>query len=435
MAYIPRMEINGVVDTSKPVLTNLQNMANNSLTWLTWDTRLGKWRVILNRTASPSYSLTEADLIGSVSVTGSGINEIYNSVAVKFPNETLKGNTDEIILNIDEDDRYARELDNQLALEYSLCNNSIQAQFLGSIEMKQSRLDTIAQITVDWSWLERLSVGDVIELTLDQYDWNAKDFRIVKIEEFDDDDGAVYLSVTLIEYVATVYDDTGFTREERNRLNGIVPAETNICVIEKDDAATEDSLKELGFVTLDVAVTGVSSSAINSLYNGATQSGTMPFNTGTDYNIPAAPPYNCYINLEESAYSLQVMVTAPLGTMSFQTKIGGTVTERTGMFAYFPSTIQTLYSPTQNDNASTNIGAFTVLQDNTVDWQTQNTIIQITDAPAGTYAFYIYPLLTYDLDQEDTYYVFPYNYSCTDGASGFGATVTAYISRRGGTVA
>lgn len=234
MAFIPRMEINGVIDTGKSVLRNIEEMSDNSLVWTTWDPRLGKWRVVLNNTSVPTRTITEREIVGSVNLSGSGVDEIYNSVSVTFPNEELNGNKDQIVLNIDPNERTEKELDNQLNLTYKLCNNQIQAQFLGSIELKQSRLNDIIEFSVDYANID-LEPGEIFRLTLDQFDWFEERFRVITVEEIDGEEGEILLSVTALEYDGTVYSDEGFTRKERNRNTGIVPADTNLCILEKDD--------------------------------------------------------------------------------------------------------------------------------------------------------------------------------------------------------
>ena len=75
-------EINGVVDTSQSVTANLTKLANASGCYLTWDSAAGTWSVVINDVGNSVFSFNNSNVIGNVSVSGSGISELYNSVRV-----------------------------------------------------------------------------------------------------------------------------------------------------------------------------------------------------------------------------------------------------------------------------------------------------------------------------------------------------------------
>jgi hypothetical protein len=132
--------------------------------------------------------------------------------------------------------------------------------------------------------------------------------------------------------------------------------------------------------------------------------------SGFDGNPGAAYPQVFF-----SPYDLKnviFFVQSPLGTWDYETKVAGTVETRTGFFAYIPCQVELLDSNLQ----SVSVG--------TVDWQTGFTTIQFDFLPAGEYLFLTKPLPTYDLNQEDTYYIYPKNISINPQASGGGMTIT-----------
>ena len=85
---------------------------------------------------------------------------------------------------------------------------------------------------------------------------------------------------------------------------------------------------------------------------------------------------------------------------------------RTGFFAYIPTEYKLYYN-----------GG--LVYTTTSDWQTQNAIMAISNAPAGNYEVRLVPLVTYDLNQEGSYLVYHSNYTSVPNAAGGGFTCTA----------
>lgn len=246
MALIQRMNISGVIDTSQTVLSNINKLASSSQSFLTWDPTVGKWVMILNRALQPQQLnqtriFNDSNIIGSVILTNTGINNLYNSIRLRFRNKDQFHRQDERILQIPLEDRFAQELDNELSMNMDLIDDAVIAQLLAAIEIKQSRLDQVIQFFTDFRAID-LRAGDVIRISNDQYFLNSsivpKPFRIVSIEEIDTDDGGLIMSITALEYSAAVYNEGGLTRPAKATNSGITPIGNNICVIEKNNIDT-----------------------------------------------------------------------------------------------------------------------------------------------------------------------------------------------------
>lgn len=241
MAFIPRIEINGAIKTSDTVLSNINKIAAACQSFVTWDPSSGTWKTLLNRQGSSVMTFDDSNIVGSITVTGSGITDLYNSVRVGFVNKDTDGRKDERVLTVDPSDRFDRELDNQLSMDFEFVNDPVQAEILGAIELKQSRLDKIIEFTTDYRAIG-LRAGDIIGVSNEYYFERSattpKLFRVVTIEEIDSDDGGILLSITALEYSGNVYNTDGLTREERLVDSGIPPKSTNVCVIEKENVAT-----------------------------------------------------------------------------------------------------------------------------------------------------------------------------------------------------
>jgi len=115
--------INGVIDTNNSVLQNIQLIAEAAGSWVTYDINEGQWAVVINRPGTSQASFNDSNIIGSINVYGSGINELYNAVSIEFPHKDLRDQTDYIDLEIPDSERLPNELDNRLNLSNSLIND------------------------------------------------------------------------------------------------------------------------------------------------------------------------------------------------------------------------------------------------------------------------------------------------------------------------
>lgn len=247
MASTSRIEINGAINTSDTVLNNISKIAASCQAFVTWDPSLGQWETIINTTGSSVMTFDDSNIIGAINVSGSGINNIYNSVRVQYRSKDQRGKQDERVLSIDSSERFAQELDNQLSLNFDFITDPVQAELLGAIELKQSRVDKIIEFATDFRALG-LRAGDLFgvknEVYFDRSSVNPKLFRAISIEETDSEDGGIILQITGIEYDSSVYSTSGLTREERILDSGIPPIRANQCVILKEKIATGNAIGE-----------------------------------------------------------------------------------------------------------------------------------------------------------------------------------------------
>lgn len=213
--------INGVLSTDKTVTQNLETLCNATGAWLTFDYSVGKWSFVLNKAGTSISSFDDSNIVGPITVNGTGITELYNSVRVEFPHIDLNDEPDYVVITLPNEDRFPNEDDNQLQIQYDILNDPIQAQRLGFIELKQSRVDKVIQFQTDYSKLG-LKAGDLIDVTSSVYGWTNKVFRIVTIEEVDSDGGSIDLAITAMEYDANVYSTDDLYRYARYNSNGIM---------------------------------------------------------------------------------------------------------------------------------------------------------------------------------------------------------------------
>lgn len=241
MATQKQYTFNGVLSTDKTVLQNLDILTEACNSFLTFDINTGKWCVIINRPGESVKSFNNTNILGSISVSGTGLNDFYNKVVVEFPHKDLLDQTDAIVATIDSTDFYPNEKLNVLNLKYDIINDPIQASLLGTIKLKQSRVDKIIKFQTDFTSLG-LKAGDIIDVTSDVYAYTSKLFRVISIEEEDTDEGAIVLGITALEYDANVYNTDGLHRVLRTPVTGITQKVLNESITANDEEAAFGSV-------------------------------------------------------------------------------------------------------------------------------------------------------------------------------------------------
>jgi hypothetical protein len=261
------LKINGVISTDKTVLQNLNDICNACGAFLTFDISQGKWAVVINTTGSSIKSYSDSNIIGNITVSETGVNELYNSATFEFPHKSLRDQTDFVEVVIPSGDRLPNEIENPLQLQSQLINDPVQAQYIAAIELKQKRLNKIIQFTTDYTSLG-LKAGDLIDVTAAMYGFTSKVFRVTKIEEVDDD--VIGINITGMEYSADVYSTAGLIFKERTKKTGILLRQQNDVIKELDDASVAGSIGRM--IAANVGL-GIANNLLNKLF-GRRQIGT-----------------------------------------------------------------------------------------------------------------------------------------------------------------
>jgi hypothetical protein len=216
-----RYQINGLIDTDENVLKNAEQILSAAASWLSYDIHEGLWSVVINKAGTSVASFSDDNILGSISVGGTGLQDLYNSVKVEFAHRDLRDSGDFVKIEIASADRNANEPDNTLNVTYDIINEPVQAELLGFIELKQSRVDLVVQFETDFSYIN-LKAGEIIDLTNSGYNFSSKLFRILSVAERQDTDGAIRVEITALEYDSDVYSVQDITRFTRSDDNGII---------------------------------------------------------------------------------------------------------------------------------------------------------------------------------------------------------------------
>jgi hypothetical protein len=207
MPVVNTRQINGVVRTSEPVWSNLERLAEACTSWFTYDVHSGLYSWVINEAGNSTASISEADIIGPIQISGSGVNNLYNAIEIEYPNTEIRDQPHYVRLELPPNLRNAYEPDNTLQITSEFINNQPQAEYNAMVNLKQSRLDRTITINMDYTKIN-IRAGDIIDVTSDTYGWTAKEFRVMRVREIEGDDGSLRLEFSCSEYDDTIYDGT-----------------------------------------------------------------------------------------------------------------------------------------------------------------------------------------------------------------------------------
>ena len=210
-----RYRINGPINTGQNCLTNLQELADACDSWLQYSELTGKWKIVINQsytdytTFNDLFLVDSSILIGGIDINPIDLNQTFNSLEVAYPNTNIKDQMDFKVFDLID---YVpsvispNEAANQLSVGYPQVNNYIQAAYLGQRRLLQSREDLVISCALDYSGIQ-LEAGDVIKVTLENYGWAEKLFRVSQVQETKDESGFLGARITAFEYNDTIYAD------------------------------------------------------------------------------------------------------------------------------------------------------------------------------------------------------------------------------------
>jgi len=210
-----RYRIDGPLNTGNDCLSNLQQLVDACDSWLQYSELTGKWKVVINRsytdytTLANLYSVNDDNLISGVEVNPLDLNSIYNEMEVQYPNKYIKDQTDFQIVSLFSSFPSLlspNEPINRLVIQYPQVNNAVQAKYLGLRRLLQNREDLVVTFSTDYSGIQ-VEAGDVIKVTLSQYGWTDKLFRVNNVAEEKYGDGSLGARITAFEYNDSVYAD------------------------------------------------------------------------------------------------------------------------------------------------------------------------------------------------------------------------------------
>jgi hypothetical protein len=220
----PRYRINGVLDAGQTVLSNIDKIMSCCDSWMTYNSALGKWSVVVNKAETAAYSFDDNNIIGDIRVSATDITSSINQVEAKFPFKENRDQPSFVQLATPTALLYPNEPVNKYSITYDLVNESVQASYLANRLLEQAREDLIVSFNTTYYGIQ-VDAGDVISLTNSAYGWTNKLFRVIKVNEASLPDGSLGAKLELSEYNAAVYDNydiTAFTPAPNSGLPSAV---------------------------------------------------------------------------------------------------------------------------------------------------------------------------------------------------------------------
>jgi len=210
----PRFKFNGIIDTTRPIMPNLQDMTSCCDCLLKYNEITAQWGVIVqSSTYTVAMALDDSNIVSAITITPIDLTGTYNIVEVKYPNQSAQDSFDSVTYDLNQIDPsllFPNEPVNKQSLSLPLVNNNVQAQLLANRFLKSAREDLQIQLSINFVGIQ-LDAGDIVTITNVNYGWVAKEFRVLKVIEEFADDGAVLAKLTLSEFNASVYDDVSIT--------------------------------------------------------------------------------------------------------------------------------------------------------------------------------------------------------------------------------
>lgn len=218
-----RFTINGLIDTNRTALENIEEITNSAGAWFTFNNVTGLWSVIINRSGTSVASFNDSNIIGGIRVNGLGMNELYNAVRVTYHRNDIRDNQDFVQIALPESELNPNEVSNILDITLPLVNNQVQAQLIGLRDLKQSRVNQVINFDADYSAMN-LQSGDIIDVTSSILGLDQTLYRVTEIIEYDNSERGIYFSITAVVFDASVYDESDLKQFSITTENGLITA-------------------------------------------------------------------------------------------------------------------------------------------------------------------------------------------------------------------
>lgn len=206
-----RYRINGVIDTNKAILKNIDDIMQACDSWLRYEASTGLWSVTINKAETAALALNDDNIIGSIVVGTVELSQTVNVVEGKFPDGTNRDQYNYVTESVPSWLLYPNEPVNKQTLTYELVNNSVQALYLANRVLEQGREDLTITVNTTYVGIQ-LSAGDVVSITNAAYGWTNKLFRCMQVREQVTEEGSLGAQLQLSEYNAQVYDNFDITQ-------------------------------------------------------------------------------------------------------------------------------------------------------------------------------------------------------------------------------
>jgi hypothetical protein len=220
----PRFKFNGVIETNRGCLDNLQDMSTCCDCLVKYNEVQAKWGVIVQKpTYTVAMNINDSNMISGLTINPMDISSSYNVIECKFPDENNQDAFNTATFDLAEiapSLLYPNEPVNKFSLALPLVNNDVQAQYIANRVLESAREDLNVTVEINYIGLE-LEAGDIVTMTSVNYGWVNKLFRLTKITQTFNDDGGIIVKLQMSEFNPSVYDDKDITQFQPSPNTGI----------------------------------------------------------------------------------------------------------------------------------------------------------------------------------------------------------------------
>lgn len=309
-----RYLINGVVKSSTPIGQTLQDMvrACNGTLYLSG----GKWRLKVGVYDGSVKSFTLDDLRSGIEVkTRHSRRDNFNKIVGKFTNQNTRWIESDYpsitsAAFLAEDDF----IENQIDIPLYMVTSPSQAQRVAKQILFRSR----EQLTVVADFGLRaldVEVGDIIDLTIDNYGWSSKEFEVVTWKMFIGDTGAIRVNMTLRETSAAAF---AWDAEESEIIsnNSELPDTTYVPPLGISIGGGELRLvnqQVVGAIIVDVTVDPIFASSIEVQYRQTGSSTWLP--VGSSFSVTSSNRFEV-VGVQDGNFDFRARVENGIGIKS-----------------------------------------------------------------------------------------------------------------------
>lgn len=223
-ATLQRYKFDGVIDTNRTIMQNLQDMASCCDCLIRYNEITAQWGVIVQQpTYTVAMEIDDSNIVSAIQVTPIDIASSYNVIEVKFPDSTAQDSFASAQFDlavIDPSLLFPNEPVNKQSISLPLVNNSVRAQYIANKMLKSAREDLQVNLAIGFVGIQ-LQAGDIVSMTNANYGWTDKLFRAMKVTETYQETGAVTVNLQLCEFNPSVYDDVSVTQFTPSPNTGI----------------------------------------------------------------------------------------------------------------------------------------------------------------------------------------------------------------------
>lgn len=165
----------------------------------------GKWKLLVGEYRSPTVEITEDDLVDAISVSTSdsrrdtfnAVKGVYSEPTSLYQSQSYVPVTNELYATEDGETIYQN-------VDFQFVTSNATCQRLAKIQLEKARQQIVVNLSCNLKAFQ-VQVGDTIQLTLERYGWEQKEFEVLA---WDADMGSMNPTVNLSirETASGVYD-------------------------------------------------------------------------------------------------------------------------------------------------------------------------------------------------------------------------------------